>query len=76
MEFTNDGPGAPVNTTNGFDAEGGIDLERLRDMAQDAFKNADVYAKRAKDLVVKYPGYSIAGAVAAGYLFAKFARRR
>lgn len=75
MDYTNDGPGAPA-TTNGFDLDGGIDIERIRDMAQDAFKNADVYAKRAKELVVKYPGYSVAGALAAGYLFAKFARRR
>lgn len=49
--------------------------EGVREYAQDAVENLNEAMKRGRDLVMRYPVLSVAGAVAAGYLFAKFARR-
>lgn len=69
MAERGDGAGA-----NGVDVQDRLDS--MRDMAEDARQKADDFLARAKDAVVRYPTLSIAGAVAAGFVFAKLVRRK
>jgi len=69
MAERGDGPGA-----NGVDVQDRLDS--MRDIAEDARRKADDFFANAKDTIVRYPTLSIAGAVAAGFLFAKLVRRK
>lgn len=75
MEQTNNGSGTPV-TGDAFNAEPAFDVEKLRAMALDAVRNADVYVKQARELVARHPVYAVAGAAAVGFLFAKLVARK
>ena len=75
MDYTNDGPGAPARREAGFEV-GGIDQERIREMADDYARTAEEYANRARELVTRYPVHAVAGAALAGFLFARVVRSR
>lgn len=51
-------------------------VNNLREYAEDAQENLNEAVERAKAFVLKYPMASVAGAVAAGFLFARFVARR
>ena len=74
MERQTNGPGSDPSGADG--AETALDVERLRGMAGDVMRNADEYVKRARELVVRYPVYSVAGAVVAGFVFAKLVAKK
>jgi hypothetical protein len=48
----------------------------VREYAQDAAENLNEMMAKGRELVVRYPVLSVAGAVAAGWLFAKFVAKR
>jgi hypothetical protein len=71
--------------TNGGSVPGGtpsaqIDPNEMaanaREYAADAAESFNELVARGKEVVVRYPLLTVAGAVAAGYLFAKFVARR
>lgn len=61
----------PAGTIDANDVAAGV-----RDYAQDAAENLDEMLTRGRELVVRYPILSVAGAVAAGWLFARFVAKR
>jgi len=71
----------PSNSANGASGSSSMPsgvsdvAENVQAYAQDAVENLNEAVKRGRELVLRYPILSVAGAVAAGYLFAKFARR-
>lgn len=72
MEHTNNGS----VKEDVYEDEGGVDVEKIRAMASDAVRNADAYVKQGRELIARYPVYAVAGAVAAGFLFAKLVARK
>lgn len=75
MDYPSNGSnGASTGSTMPTDV--GEMAEGVREYAQDAVQNLGEAVKRGRELVLRYPVLSVAGAVAAGYLFAKFAARR
>jgi hypothetical protein len=64
------------NPMNGQGAELADRVDQIRDFADEAKDKAENLLQRGKELVTRYPAYSVAGAVAAGWLFAKFVSRR
>jgi hypothetical protein len=71
----NGGPGesgrGSAGTMDANDVAAGV-----REYAQDAAENLNEMVTRGKELVVRYPILSVAGAVAAGWLFARFVAKR
>ena len=72
----------PTNGTNGGATAGGTtssaqqQAQNIREYAEDAQENLEQALERAKAFVLKYPMASVAGAVAAGFFFARFVARR
>ena len=58
------------------DAAEGFNTENVREYAQDAMENLQDVVARGRELVLRYPAMSVAGAVAAGWLFARLVARR
>lgn len=67
--------------TNGTGASGPTpDMNEMaanaKEYAADAAESLNAMVERGKEIVVRYPLLTVAGAVAAGWLFAKFVARR
>lgn len=75
MDYPTNGPGepgrGPASTIDSNDVATGV-----REYAQEAAENLTEMVTRGRDLVVRYPMLSVAGAVAAGWLFARFVAKR
>jgi ElaB/YqjD/DUF883 family membrane-anchored ribosome-binding protein len=51
-------------------------LESAREAAEEMKERAGEMISKAREAVIRNPAWSIAGAVAAGFLFARFVARR
>lgn len=77
MDYPTNGPGpdgASAGSASGMDIN--ERTEGVREYAQDVVENLNEAVKRGREMVLRYPALSVAGAVAAGYLFAKLVARR
>jgi hypothetical protein len=72
--------GSPDGTTTAGqpfdDTVEGFGPENVREYAQDAIENIQDVVARGRELVLRYPAMSVAGAVAAGWLFARLIARK
>jgi ElaB/YqjD/DUF883 family membrane-anchored ribosome-binding protein len=73
-EFTSDGPDA--RTAESLNGELSARAAAAREMAEEVRERAQKILVDARDLVLRYPAWAIAGAAAAGFLFARFVARR
>ena len=77
MDYPNNGPGTPAGRRTGDgQTEESERIHRVREYAEDATENFNEMVNRAREMVVRYPVASVAGAVAAGWLFARLIARR
>lgn len=78
MDYPTNGPGSEGGAKN--PAAGNIDdnavAQRMREYADDATQNFQEALQKGRELVLRYPVMSVAGAIAGGYLFARFIARR
>ena len=73
MEYGTGGPGA--SGKNGSEREPSR-VESMRDAAEKYSRDVNDMLQRARELLATYPGFALAGAAAAGFLFARVAARR
>ena len=78
MDYPTNGPGNSAGSANGApknmnetDA-----VEKMRGYAEDATASINDVVAKGREMILRYPVLSVAGVVAAGYLFAKFVARR
>lgn len=77
MDYPNNGPGQGAgNGASNPSMDASEAAANVREYAEDAAESFNAMMERGKDMVVRYPILSVAGAVAAGYLFARFVARR
>ena len=78
MDYPTNGPGqgGPTNGTSNPTMDANEVATNVREYAEDAAESLNMMMERGKEMVVRYPILSVAGAVAAGYLFARFVARR
>ena len=77
MDYPSNGPGTNGSSAGSAFPTGVNEVaEGVQNYAQDAVENLNEVVKRGKEMVLRYPVLSMAGAIAAGYLFAKFVARR